>query len=416
VLPTLLCLLGAIDQSELLRDPVYRHGLALAAELDGDIDEAMGLLRAALADTPDDLAIAFDLARMHFDSGKGTEADVEPFLDLPANSADSHLLRAYLHQRRGLLDRARADVVAALYLEPAHGEAQALAQKLGTAAPTARWWNASLGVSGQYDSNVTVLPEDSPSREAGGRLVVDGLVGARGRARTIDSFALFAVQQSLHGSPRDKLALYDSTLVSVSVGGAADVGPARLKLALAAAEVVIDDLAARFMDDVSASTETSLRLGPASAGVFARGGLRTFHTGNPEGEPGDRDGPRVDAGALVRGSLGPLRGELQGGWQGEFTEGSEQRERGWLGALRVQAKWQALAGRLALEYADRRYPDSAVVAGGRHDRRLSGALDLAYEISSTYRVTAGYVYAKNKSNTPYAYRRNLATLGVEASW
>ena len=175
MLPTvLLCCLAVSADAEWevpLDAPMVMHAAALDHELDGEIERAFELLRAAIKLVPDDPMIAFDLARLALEQGSNQfDDDVESFMGIEPKNDDARVLRAHVLVRQGERLAAREQLDAMMVHSPDLGEATRLRDFLvqaGTQTPT-HWYAANLQVGVETDTNVTVAPDALAGEEGVG--------------------------------------------------------------------------------------------------------------------------------------------------------------------------------------------------------------------------------------------------------
>ena len=137
---------------------------ALIAEQEKDIPQAMALLREAAKLDANDIDVAFDRARLALEhADQAQPADYDDYLKLEPVTADQRLLRAYILAARGRTDEARVEAQGAAAADPLNQEAQGLVQALTPATPesgpTERSITGRVRLYGQYDTNVSVLPD-----------------------------------------------------------------------------------------------------------------------------------------------------------------------------------------------------------------------------------------------------------------
>jgi hypothetical protein len=405
-------------------DAIYLHAACLEAELDQRMEDALRLCRLASESDPSDDVIAFDLARLAFENNSATLAqDATAFLLLPPASPDAHLLRAYILAGRGERTQAAEHVAEVLDLRPGDGEALKLQALVGIAprrpkkqdGPSALSLRLRTGI--QYDTNVTVLPEDKPAQRKGTRSMTDGgimLAGSPGGKPLVGGvfFSLGA-----HLTARDVLATFDSA----SAMAFGQVGGKLLffdySFQLNGLMVLIDaiDNQSVFMRGAGLQAGLDLRLGKAfKAGAYASAGLRDFDFQNADDTGNDRDGQQVQLGAK---GLCRMPASLRLGWKVnagiENAQGALQKVRTGRAELSVAYPLDPIEVEAALSYNYRNYFENP---NGRRDNRLTPSIKATVLITPALGAQISYSYVRNKSIDQFQYQRQLAQLGVEAKW
>jgi hypothetical protein len=390
------------------------HAEALAAEIDGNLAGALDLLRRAAAAAPDDGLVVYDLARLAYESKSPTLAgDTAPFLARTPESADAHLLRAYLLLARGERDGAAQSVDAVLMARPGDAEATRLRLVLGGGRPAGAKGEAPLRArvrtSVQGDSNVTVLAEDNPSRLSGARAVLDlALLGRHENGG-------FALEGGLgaSGGPylnaRDDLAAYDAASATLFAAALYRAGGLAASVEVSGTDVLVDAFSEEFMRDVGGSLELRWASGPAAGGLYGGGGWRDFLHMNAEGLAEDRDGPRFEGGVLGSYRASGLVVSGRAGWQRESAEGEAQVEQGLRGGLQVSWRKEALSAGAGVGFEYRAYENVE-----RADLRLMPSARVGWDLNDTFGVVASYAFIRNLSEAPYDYARHLGQAGLEA--
>ncbi|MBC7793798.1 MAG: hypothetical protein H7Z43_08820 [Clostridia bacterium] len=171
-------LLLAVPEARADGRPAVLQAQALLAEQAGDNAKALELLREANKASPSDADVAFDRARIALHHPElSTPEDLDAYLSVDASSADEHLLRAYVLTARDRIDEARDEARLALAADPRSDEAGSLVEALGEprAIEAEKAWAVRAKVFGQYDTNVSVLPDQStaPGASTGSSAIVD---------------------------------------------------------------------------------------------------------------------------------------------------------------------------------------------------------------------------------------------------
>lgn len=394
------------------------HADALEAELDGDVEQALRMLRTAHRLAPEDEMVAYDLARLAYETQSVSLIDdTDGFLRLQPTTPDSSLLRAYLWVERGDKKAALEQVNRVLALRPADTEAIGLRRLIAppkSATATGARFAGRVRTAAEVDSNVTVTPEDQPTNLVGIRALVDGgllysIASQRWRA---DAGLFFSA--GAHLRDRADLSLYDSGAAVGLLSGSYQLGAVLTRLDLSATEVLIDTFQAEFMREYRAGLETQYRLGAWSIGLYGAAGMRDFITGNAEGDDTDRDGLRVDAGALVQWKQSNLALIVRSGYLREGAEGSSQRQQGGRADVRVlfQRKPFLVVVGTTYEYRDFFLTESP----RRTDHRIIPSAKIAFLITDALSIVGNYVFTRNQSQKAFRYQRHVGQLGVEARW
>ncbi len=398
-------------------DPLVLHAEALALRLDGKLDAAREAMRRALALSPQNELIAFDLAKMALSGVNETfDGDVAAFLAQTPTSTDAHLLRAHILLRRGGRAAAETDLNAALAQQSDNVEALRLQRALAPPAPAsmASLWSFRVGTGAQVDSNVAVLPEDVPGPDAGVKGTFDGLLALKPTHRPLALDLALRLNLAAQVNDRDHKM----------IGPLADVGTAtlsaRARLAttsmavtaeLLGTQVMLDRFRESFLREGGAHLEVVAVL-PVELGLYASGAWRDFAFANREGQAADRDGSRLEGGIMVGGKLGPARLKARAGVQAELAEGRDQKEWGPQGALSMGVSAAAFSVDASVAYHLRDY---FAAAATRREHRLTPGLRLAYDVSDHLGAYTSYTFMTSLSEQ-YPFTRHLGAAGVYAAW
>ncbi len=401
------------------------HAAALDHELDGEIERAFELLRAAIKLVPDDPMIAFDLARLALEQGSNQfDDDVESFMGIEPKNDDARVLRAHVLVRQGERLAAREQLDAMMVHSPDLGEATRLRDFLvqaGTQTPT-HWYAANLQVGVETDTNVTVAPDALAGEEGVGvRLATQGgltLVPVRGDTElTVNGVFKYAP----HLNNREDFATFDVASAAALARLRRVLGPVILTAQVSGNEVTIDSFQTQFMRDLFGDFELRYPTNSVQLAVFGRGGYRDFASisdgaFNPEGDRDDRDGTRYSAGGSLDWQRGQLGVSSQISFEGASTDGKNQDEYGL--ELGVHLRWRPLPwqARLGVNYALRRFPESMSDGDSRMDNRFTASLHCSRVLHEHLAAFASVVWVKNLSNHEYDYNRLLMQLGVMAQW
>ena len=411
-------------------DPEVLQAEARLAEFDGQPDQALAFLRKAHAITPEDTTVTFDLARVSFESNSPQMAeDAAALLAMEREHAEPRLLASYILSRLGRREEAAIELHAAEELRAKAGEGTGLRQAVAAATPprTIPLFGASLRLGVQADSNISVLPEDAPSHDQGFRGLVAGSVILRpGSAKSgVDIGGDFSLLP--HLNDRARLDTYDVGSVRVSLSPYTRAGQWRIRGRAWGAMTLIDAFSTRFMQEAAASLTALRKVRRWTLGAYAQTGFRDFvgagDTENPEGQDGDRDGLKVEAGFTSRGRLGRVSASFRLGYQSELAQGVAQREQGTV--LSTSASIPLAKGfRLmaALQHVWRHYGEGREPSGvgaPRRDRiehRITPSLSMRYAVNKNMAFLASYAFTKNLSNSDFEYNRQMGTLAMEATW
>lgn len=413
VLLALFILCGAnIDDHE---SAVLLHAQGLQAELNGQVDDTFKALRKAHALAPNDGDIAFDLARVAMLHPALTyDSDTDDFIALEPVNADARVLRAYLLALHREVHAAQKEIDEALALEPAHPEALAARTMLTGLHPgtDTGLLGLRLRLSGEFDSDVALLPQNVPTSAVGARTAVDaGLrwTPMRGQWRldvNLDGRA------AVHVNDRVILAPYD---VFSGTGWATltwDPGSWKVTLDAVGALVFAGEHSDPFLSDGYALLEVRKPLDAFAVGVYGLAGYRNYGLNNAPGA-NDRTGAYDEVGALGEWQEGSFAAAVRGGYLQENAAGDLQKVHGAIGAVVgrwTHPDWTVAA---ALTYTFRDYYQSPY---NRHDNRVEPAVQATYTLSDRVHLVGSYVFFDVRSLEPYTYQRHLAELGVEATW
>lgn len=378
-------------QEQMPTDAYELHARAMEAELDGDSALALELLEKAQASSPDDQLIRFDLRRLR-------------------------------------------------------GEPQPAVSTTSAPAPSSNakpFFSARVLGGAQYDSNVLVVPDqpnpDAAQPEAAARALLDGDFTFRLLQGDLNSSLRAGFSAGPHLTDDATLTEFDAfaARAALSVGGKSK--SIRWRVAVRNDSLFVDRTAFnRFLISGSAIGELAYVTGRARLGLRLSGALRDFGAGNPEGQRNDRDGTQTVA--VVTGAYGTSRVAVFGsaGYQGEHTDGVEQTENGAIAALGVRYGTGDLTLTGSFNYTLR---DFVARALNRVDQRITAGVGARYAVDSTWAVLLRGTWTENLSSSEptdeflaaeaaelagaeaptaedyeFSYTRQLATLGVEATW
>lgn len=410
---------------EVPTDPWVMHAEALLAEADGNAPHALELLRRAVAAAPEDELLRFELARLalaHPSAAKPTDGDA--FLARTPATADAQLLRAYLLLERRDKEGALAAARGVLKERPNDGEAlaltAALAEPLEEAQDDVPTFTGKVTLGAQYDSNVTVVPDElegaveaAPSKTPGTRAQLAAELSYRPVTGPTGFELTLAAQHGPHLTDRDALALYDAS--SVGLDARLQVRKrVHVTLDAGGSLTFLDSFAEVFMREATARLSLAVPRGTMRVGAFAGAAARDFAFGNPEDtaatpQPADRDGLRLDGG--VQFDVTTKSGWLvlaRVGFQAEQTDGETQRERGPMAQAAVRYSREAFWAQLSGGYERREYTEL-----DRLDQRIVPRLALGYAVTEAITLAGSYAYVRNDSATPYGYERQLAGASIE---
>lgn len=450
-----LCLLCAASPAYADGRPAVLQAEALLAEQAGDHAKALALLREAYATAPGDGDIAFDLAHIALQHPDLAEpADYDNYIALEATTADQHVLRAYALATRDRLDEAREEARRALAMAPDNAEASSLLDALSeTPDPVGQQsaWALRAKLFGQYDTNVSVLPDQStsPGSGVGSSAIVDASalqrkaagIGAEAEVRwtpvrgvtELSVAAGASFLGHITGRNEDEVSLSDgaggTTSTTREGSSTYDYGTFDLSararftgerwlttIELAGSTVFIDDYNERFLTEGDLIASTGYAVGSAKAvrlGAYGIGAARSFGGSFRD----QRDGTRFEGGLTVDWqALRSLGFGVRGGYQTEQTTLDIFTESGATGMLYGQARFGRFGALAALTYQHRDYATNI----GRVDNRLGPQVTLTYAVTDTFSVVGSYLFIHNSSSladvdaAAYDYNRHLVSLGLEA--
>jgi hypothetical protein len=413
------------------------HARALGLLLDGKPDEALPLLRVARKADPSNELVAFDLARVGRAHG-GIPEDLRAVLTVEPTTAATRLMQAYVLLDGGDAEGALSRVEAVLAAEPDHAEAAELRKILQPGAPAPsktgleverkigkkepQRFTGRVRLAGVADSNVTVLPEDAPSHQAGYRLQVDAaaLVNLARGDLTADAGAAFLYGPHLN----DRAASSGQQALSeLDVGAAVALVTLEHRtrvlvwdLDAAATEVFLDSFGTHYMQDFGAQMSARLLMGSAELGLYGAGGYRDYVGLNEEGSRFDRDGARAAGGLVLEWKAGGGFGlDVHAGYQLELAAGKDVAERG--PEARLMLRWHRgdIGVRGGVAYMMRDYFDRSA-GNERTDQRITPRIEVRYSITDWLGVRGSYALTRNFSEASADYTRHLGQLGVEATW
>ncbi|MEO0459432.1 MAG: tetratricopeptide repeat protein [Myxococcota bacterium] len=447
-------LLWATEEPEapVVTDAYELHARAMEAELDGDRQAAIQLLRQAAERAPDDELIFFDLARLlSEDESPEGRGELDAFLRSEPDSLDARLLQVYLHLETGSLDKARLRARQAAAAFPDSVEANDLNTRLAPSvratAPAPAAKNRApriaarvLGGS-QYDSNVLVVPDQRASDVDAFRALVDGEVLLRLLQGEKNVQLRGGVNVGPHLTDDDTITAFDvfAGRAGLSAFGAND------KIAWSAGartDTLYIDRDALDLFLFSGTVDTSVRylFGRLKLGAAIRGSVRDFSQGNVEDSVNDRDGFRTEATAIATYATSRWAVFGRAGYQGEHTDGVQQTENGSIAG--VSGRWYlgSLSVDLGLNHEFRSYVAKQL---DRVDHRVTASLGLRVPLNDVLALTASAAWIENISSIDpsegfvvslsdasaselspadvedsfdFDYTRQLVSLGVEARW
>ncbi len=427
---------------------------ALLAEEQKDISGALTLLREAAKLDAADLDVAFDRARLALEHADLAQpADFDDYLALEPVTADQRLLRAYILAARGRTDEAHAEAQSAAKADPANEEAQGLVQALAPATPDegAQAQPAIAGrvrLYGQYDTNVSVLPDRTATTVGSTTTISDATalqrsaaaIGVQGDVRWTPVRGLtelsFLAGVSYLGHVNGRSDQLDVNTGIVKPGSKTyDFGTVDLQARVAfprerwysaievyGSSVFIDSFAERYLTEGTLLGSTNVAVNEAKnirLGAYGLGGVRSF------GEDFSvRDGTRAEGG-ITFDYIGRHMGVgLRGGYQAELTDSELFTEKGPQGMFYARGSIDRFDALVSFVYQKRGYdsavnPDPTAPAFERSDDRFGPQLQLAYGLSDILSVVGTYQYLRNVSSTEgyaidFDYSRHLATIGLEA--
>lgn len=413
-------------------DAVVLQARALLAEHDGNLPDALSLLRQAHERSPGNGDVAYDLARIAaLEAGPRAAfaaRDVEPFLTRTPATSPERILRGYLLARRGDAAGARAELTSVARLEPGRGELSAF-------APPPRGLAASfrVGLFGQYDSNVLLIAGDVPSGLRGPSMSLDlnANLGFGEAAPWLQAGAFGRL--GVHVANRDGtaaatgtapaagkgLGAYDSAILGAFLRASDRAGAIDWDVTASGTDVGINQGDKQFMQEGALRGTALLAAGALRPGVFVAGGYRNFDTLNYENSRDNRDGPFGSAGAQVEWGERALAVSGQLGFQLEQAKGPDQQERGLVAGVVARAGFGPVIAGLGVDYQLRDYASTKT---GRRDHLVTPSLSVSAPAAMGLNVVAGYAFTKNVSNArdvsgvSFGYERHLAQLGVEGQW
>ncbi len=406
------------------------HGDALAAELDGELKQALALLRQALALAPDDAAIRFDLARLAVLHG-GERGDLEPFASSLVSDPASLALRAAVLaelDRRGQARpvrlwggrvRLRATLGTSLDTNANIAPDEATPFTTGSTAPPAPPAAASeplLGVRLAHQGEVFVAPLD-------GLVSVEAALGYR----------VGVYLNSGGTAATGELSALDHNQAWLIARGLMEFEPLVVRLTLSGSEHAAGGFSRHYLQAATAQLDLLLGDRRTHLGLYGLAGLRDFVDGNPTGAE-DRDARLLQGGLLWTWRAGHpfgLRGRIGAGR--ELTDGPLLRTWNLVTSLATHVdvgRVHVLAGVYndARVYNDQPPTDWSDVQDLRFDDRLTPFSRVEVDILAYLGAYAAYAYTTNLSNhdenraprlgvtRPHldrTYQRHLLEIGVE---
>lgn len=448
-----LALLFSASASKADGRAAVKQAEALIAEQQNDIPQAFALLREAAKLSPDDMDIAFDRANLALEHpDQAQPADFDDYLRLEAITADQRLLRAYVLAARGRTDEARVEAQGAAAADPSNEEAQSLVQALTPASaqdgPHERDIVGRVRLYGQYDTNVSVLPDRTATTVGSTTTISDATdlqrsafaIGVQGDVRwtPVRGVTELTLQGGLsylgHVSGRNDEVNTSTGIVKPGSKtydfGTIDLS-ARLSfprerwnsaIELYGSSVFIDGFSERYLTEGTLLGSTNYAVTENKnlrVGVYGLGGLRSF---------GDlysvRDGTRAEGGLTLDYVTSHAGFGLRGGYQAELTDSELFTEKGPQGMLYARGAMGRLEVLVSFIYQRRSYdsapnPDPTGAAFDRSDNRFGPQAQLSYLLNDMLSVTGSYQYLRNTSSTEgyatdFDYTRHLATIGIEA--
>jgi hypothetical protein len=396
-------------------EAVLLHAQGQLAEIDGKVTECLQQLRQAHALAPGDEAIAFDLARVAMlHPALAEDNDTDDFLDLEPGNADSRVLAAYLLALKREVRAAKQQIDRALALDPAQPEAVSARGVLDAMrpGPDSGLLGLRLRVTTEYDSDVSLLPQDLPSDAQGWRANVDA--GLRFTpARGVVRFDLnLDLQGRIHILDRDTLSPYDVLAGTGWFTLAWDPGPVSFTLNGVGAYVDAGEQEQSFLRQGYGLLEMRVPIETFAVGAFGMAGYRIFGFGNPIGD-NDRTGLQGEAGLFGDWHGGPWAATARAGYITENARGTLQQVHGATAALSASVAGSDWSLGLALAYAYRDYLHNPLI---RHDHVIEPALQGTYALSENFSLVGSYAFVTVQSLGPYTYNRHLVEGGVEALW
>ena len=402
----------------------WLHAKALGRELDGNVAEALTVLRQAAILAPTDEDVSFDLARLSFQTKDARLwEDARNFLALTPSTADGRVLRAYLLAMRGDTEDALRETSAMAGQSSEAEQLQLLLQRQNTEAPPApttdngKLFAARVAAGGEYDTNVLVLPSDANTTRPGGRVNLDAALQWQ-PIRGDSEFHMNATFRSgTHVNDRPDLAAFDTESLAVLAGGQKRLGDLILYGDVEGTQLFINDFRASFLRQVLADAQVLYEVAPNTrVGVYGNGGPRLFIDGNPT-NGFNRNGAIWESGAManwLQSQAGGFMAQGRVGWQGEYTAGNELRENGLTALALAGYNWRGLTAAALMGYQRRGYAQSS---DDRQDNRLIPGARLAYALTEHVSGVGQYTFTQNLStSSKFAYDRHLASIGVEALW
>lgn len=416
-------------------DPADRaelaHAEGLLEETDGRFQNARDLLLKALELQPQNVDFAFDLARVSWEHRLSSRNDdAKAFLAMPAKTPEQALLRSYLLADRKDTAAAKSEAQRALELDPNNMEAQLLGQTLDKPAgtpPPKRPWTVRARVGVEYDSNVTLIQDATPSDEGGPRL----MLSAGGAWQpTMDNVRLslgIDISGGIHLANRTKLdqagntalnlALFDFAQIVPRFSADARLGDNRLIGSLYMSQVFLEGFLQHFLQDFGAVLEYRRVVAEVwQPGIYAGVGYRDYTTG-PFNQPGDtdRDGLHLNAGAGLFFVRSDVAAHVRAGFQFENAAGREQRELGPEADAAVRFNVYRFSFGATLAYMGRFYGNSTT---GRADQRVSAGFVASIACTDWFFVDLDYRFVRNVSpaTSPFDYMRHLTALTLRAAF
>ncbi len=382
------------------------HARALLSEDDGDKTKALALLRQAQHEDPSSELIAFDLARLALEDAHPAAEDLQPLIDMPLHFEASRRLKVYALIAAGRGGDAARALDAARFDAEEGDELRALLAEADASKRLAL--DAHFGA--ERDTNVTLLPDSEGARDAGTRLVLDSTLGWQ----PIDMLEVGVVAQlARHLNDREALEDYDYGIASLVASVGDTVGPVALTADVSGTIVTTSLVSNVFTTEAMTRLDAQLDRVPLRPGIYARGGVRNYATGNLEDVIFDRDARIYGGGVVSDDRFGRWSYLVRSGYIAELADGAQQRQRGVEANAYGRSRFGDFELTAALAFTRRWYYDSTT---GRRDTRLSPSIDLAYAIAKHFGAAVGYAFTHNGSTADnFRYDRHIVRLTLTGS-
>ncbi len=396
------------------------HAEGLLEESDLHFAEARALLLKASDLAPSNLDFAFDLARVSWERRLTTQPqDAQRFLSMTPKNAEQNLLRGYLLAEQKNKSDAKASVEQTLALDPNNAEAQKLSALLDSPAPppaSKKPWMVRANVSAEYDSNVTLIQDATPSDEGGLRLALSG--GAAWQPTYGPARLSLGVDMSggIHLTNRSRLSLFDYAQILPRF--TADIVHMNNRFIVTAymSQVFLQGFLQHFMQDFAGVVEYRRIFADIfQPGVYFGAGFRDFTTGTFN-QPGvtDRDGLHLNGGAGLNIARNDVVAHVRAGFQLENAAGLEQREMGPEADAFVRFRVSFFSFGGTLSYMGRFYRQSSTT---RIDQRVSSGFVAGFNATPWLSIELDYHFVRNVSTVEtFDYMRHIAGLTVRATY